>query len=33
VVQNGTRHRWSNAGREPAVLAVFICGAHHDNVG
>lgn len=33
VVQNGTRHRWSNPGREPAVLAVFICGAHHDNVG
>jgi mannose-6-phosphate isomerase-like protein (cupin superfamily) len=33
VVQNGTRHRWSNAGTEPAVLAVFICGAHHDNVG
>lgn len=33
VVQNGTRHRWSNAGTEPAVLAVFICGAHHDGVG
>ncbi len=33
VVQNGTRHRWSNAGTEPAVLAVFICGAHHDKVG
>ncbi len=33
VVQNGTRHRWSNPGTEPAVLAVFICGAHHDNVG
>jgi mannose-6-phosphate isomerase-like protein (cupin superfamily) len=32
VVQNGTRHRWSNAGNEPAVLAVFICGAHHDKV-
>ena len=29
VVQNGTRHRWSNRGSEPAVLAVFICGAHH----
>ena len=28
VVQNGTRHRWSNRGTEPAVLAVFICGAH-----
>ena len=33
VVQNGTRHRWSNAGTEPAVLAVFICGAEHDRVG
>lgn len=33
VVQNGTRHRWSNAGHAPAVLAVFICGAHHDRVG
>lgn len=33
VVQNGTRHRWSNAGSEAAVLAVFICGAHHDRVG
>jgi len=32
LVQNGTRHRWSNAGTEPAVLAVFICGAHHDRV-
>lgn len=33
VVQNGTRHRWSNPGTEPARLAVFICGAHHDRVG
>ena len=33
VVQNGTRHRWSNAGSVPAVLAVFICGAHHEHVG
>ncbi len=33
VVQNGTRHRWSNPGTEPAVLAVFICGAQHDQVG
>jgi len=32
VVQNGTRHRWSNPGTEPAVIAVFICGAHHDRV-
>jgi mannose-6-phosphate isomerase-like protein (cupin superfamily) len=32
VVQNGTRHRWSNPGSVPATLAVFICGAHHDQV-
>jgi mannose-6-phosphate isomerase-like protein (cupin superfamily) len=30
VVQNGTRHRWNNKGTVPAVLAVFICGAHHE---
>jgi mannose-6-phosphate isomerase-like protein (cupin superfamily) len=29
VVQNGTRHRWRNDGDVPAVIAVFICGAHH----
>ena len=28
VVQNGTRHRWTNRGAEPAVIAVFIVGAH-----
>jgi quercetin dioxygenase-like cupin family protein len=28
VVQNGTRHRWSNRGTEPAVMAVFTIGAH-----
>jgi quercetin dioxygenase-like cupin family protein len=28
VVQNGTRHRWRNGGTEPAILAVFITGAH-----
>lgn len=33
VVQNGTRHRWSNRGDVPARLAVFICGAHHERVG
>jgi mannose-6-phosphate isomerase-like protein (cupin superfamily) len=32
VVQNGTRHRWSNPGSVPATLAVFICGAHHEHV-
>ena len=30
VVQNGTRHRWRNEGTEPARLAVFIAGAHHE---
>jgi mannose-6-phosphate isomerase-like protein (cupin superfamily) len=30
VVQNGTRHRWGNPGNVPAVIAVFIAGAHHD---
>jgi mannose-6-phosphate isomerase-like protein (cupin superfamily) len=28
VVQNGTRHRWGNRGTEPAVVAVFLIGAH-----
>jgi mannose-6-phosphate isomerase-like protein (cupin superfamily) len=32
-VQNGTRHRWSNTGDVPAVLAVALIGAHHRNVG
>ena len=32
VVQNGTRHRWSNPGDVPAVLAVFLLGAHHDRI-
>jgi mannose-6-phosphate isomerase-like protein (cupin superfamily) len=32
VVQNGTRHRWSNPGTEPAVLAALLIGAHHDRV-
>jgi mannose-6-phosphate isomerase-like protein (cupin superfamily) len=33
VVQNGTRHRWTNHGDTPATLAVFIVGAEHDKVG
>ena len=33
VVQNGTRHRWSNPGTEPCHLAVFIVGAHHAKFG
>jgi len=32
VVQNGTRHRWSNPGAEPATLAVVLVGAPHANV-
>ena len=31
-VQNGTRHRWSNTGDQPAVLAVALIGAQHENV-
>ena len=33
VVQNGTRHRWSNPGDVPVVIAVFLIGAHHERVG
>lgn len=32
-VQNGTRHRWSNTGDVPAVLAITLIGANHRNVG
>ena len=32
-IQNGTRHRWSNVGDVPAVLAVALIGAHHTRVG
>jgi len=31
-VQNGTRHRWSNTGDVPAVLAVALIGAKHTKV-
>lgn len=31
-IQNGTRHRWSNTGDVPAVLAVMLVGANHRNV-
>jgi mannose-6-phosphate isomerase-like protein (cupin superfamily) len=31
-VQNGTRHRWSNSGSVPAVLAIALVGAEHGNV-
>jgi mannose-6-phosphate isomerase-like protein (cupin superfamily) len=32
VVQNGTRHRWSNPGKTMARLAVFMVGAQHESV-
>ena len=32
-VQNGTRHRWSNAGSVPAVLAVVLIGTPNTKVG
>lgn len=32
VVQNGTRHRWSNPGTTIARLAVFMVGANHQTV-
>ncbi|MEP7115614.1 MAG: cupin domain-containing protein, partial [Ilumatobacteraceae bacterium] len=31
-IQNGTRHRWSNTGDTPAVLAVALIGASHQKV-
>jgi mannose-6-phosphate isomerase-like protein (cupin superfamily) len=31
-IQNGTRHRWSNQGDVPAVLAIALIGARHANV-
>ncbi len=31
-VQNGTRHRWSNSGSVPAVLAVALVGAEHADI-
>jgi mannose-6-phosphate isomerase-like protein (cupin superfamily) len=31
-VQNGTRHRWSNRGAVPAVIAVTLIGARHQRV-
>jgi mannose-6-phosphate isomerase-like protein (cupin superfamily) len=32
-IQNGTRHRWSNKGSVPAVIAVTLIGAKHSKVG
>jgi mannose-6-phosphate isomerase-like protein (cupin superfamily) len=31
-IQNGTRHRWTNSGDVPAVVAVTLLGADHKNV-
>ena len=31
-VQNGTRHRWSNPGDVPAVLALTLIGVNHRRV-
>jgi mannose-6-phosphate isomerase-like protein (cupin superfamily) len=31
-IQNGTRHRWSNTGDVPAVLAIALLGAQHAGV-
>jgi mannose-6-phosphate isomerase-like protein (cupin superfamily) len=31
-IQNGTRHRWSNPGVVPAVIAIALIGANHDNI-
>ncbi len=31
-IQNGTRHRWSNSGDVPAVIAVTLLGADHSEV-
>jgi quercetin dioxygenase-like cupin family protein len=32
VIQNGTRHRWSNPNDVPAVLALFCVGAQHQKL-
>jgi quercetin dioxygenase-like cupin family protein len=32
-IQNGTRHRWSNLGDVPALIAITLLGAHHSVVG
>ena len=31
-VQNGTRHRWTNSGSVPGVVAVVLIGANHEVV-
>jgi mannose-6-phosphate isomerase-like protein (cupin superfamily) len=32
-IQNGTRHRWSNTGDIPAVIAISLIGAEHQTAG
>jgi mannose-6-phosphate isomerase-like protein (cupin superfamily) len=32
-IQNGTRHRWSNVGAVPAVIAISLLGAEHETAG
>ncbi len=32
-IQNGTRHKWTNTGEVPAVIAITLIGAHHTGVG
>ena len=32
-IQNGTRHRWSNSGTVPAVMAIALVGAEHQKAG
>jgi mannose-6-phosphate isomerase-like protein (cupin superfamily) len=31
-IQNGTRHRWSNSGTVPAVMAIALIGAEHQKL-
>jgi hypothetical protein len=33
IIQNGTRHRWHNLGREPARVAVILIGANRQGSG
>jgi mannose-6-phosphate isomerase-like protein (cupin superfamily) len=33
IIQNGTRHRWRNDGREPARVAVILIGANRSGSG
>lgn len=33
VIQNGTRHAWSNPFEEECVVVAVLIGAHHDRIG